>query len=152
MDLDLWLRMTCQARITLVEQHLSWMRQHNDLKTWRDTLYVLDEVQRVLLPYSGQVAPEVLKRTYALARRNRSRAWVAIGLASISRGDRRSGWSAAFRAARVQVGVIGSRGWVGLILRLTLPRPARQLMFRPHPGDSTFAIPLSGECGCGNRD
>ena len=56
MDLDLWLRMGRHARITLVDQHLSWMRQHKDAKTWRDALSVIDEVEQVLEPHSRYVA------------------------------------------------------------------------------------------------
>ena len=129
MDLDLWLRMAGHVRIVLLEQHLSWIRQHKDAKTWRDTLLVVDEVVHVLEPYSSHVAPGIVKRTHALARRSRSQAWVAAGRRSMTSGDRKNAWLAAFRAARARVGAIGSRAWIGLVLRLVLPRPARQLVF-----------------------
>jgi glycosyltransferase involved in cell wall biosynthesis len=136
MDLDLWLRMAGHVRITLVEQHLSWYRQHRDAKTWRDNaLRVLDEAEHVLQPYSRLVSPGIAKRTYALARQSRSRAWVAVGLRSITSGDRKNAWLAAYRAARVRVGTVGSRGWIGLVLRLVLPRSARQLVFGVRASD-----------------
>jgi glycosyltransferase involved in cell wall biosynthesis len=129
MDLDLWLRIAGEVRITLVEQHLSWMRQHNDAKTWRDTLCVIDEVERVLQPHSRHVSPEIVRRTFALARRNRSRAWVAAGLSSLTSGDRKNAWLAAYLAARAQMRTLGSRGWVKLVVQLALPRPVSRLLF-----------------------
>ena len=135
MDLDLWLRMGRHARITLVDQHLSWMRQHKDAKTWRDALSVIDEVEQVLEPHSRYVASETVRRTYALARRSRSRAWVAVGLSSVSSGDRKNAFLAVYKAARARLGVVGSRGWISLVLRLALPRPAHRLMFRLRAGN-----------------
>jgi len=135
MDLDLWLRMAGQVRITLVDQHLSWIRQHKDAKTWCETLRVVDEVEHVLRPHSRHVAPGIVKRTYALARQSRSRAWVAVGLSSITSGDRKNAWLATYRAARARMGTVGSRGWIGLVLRLVLPRPVRQLVFGVRTGN-----------------
>lgn len=129
MDFELWLRMARHARIMLVEQHLSWFRQHKDAKTWRDTLKVLDEVEQVLEAYSDFVSPEVVERTYALARQSRSERWVVTGVRLIASGDRKNAWLAAYRAARVRVGAVGSRGWIGLVLRLMLPGPVRRLVF-----------------------
>jgi hypothetical protein len=135
MDLDLWLRMAKRVRITLVDQHLSWMRQHKDAKTWRDTLRVVDEVEHVLQPHSRHVAPRIVKRTCALARQSRSQAWVAMGLSSMASGDRKNAWLAAYKAARARSATVGSRGWIGLVLRLALPRPIRQQMFGARAGN-----------------
>lgn len=128
MDLDLWLRIARDVRITVIERHLSWYRQHDNAKTRRDLLRLLSETEQVLHAYSRYVAPEIAQRTYALARQSRSRAWVAAGLRSISGGDRKNAWLAACRAAQVRVSTVTSRDWIGLFLRLTLPRPVRQLV------------------------
>jgi GT2 family glycosyltransferase len=135
MDLDLWLRMAGHARIMLIKQHLSWHRRHEDTKTFRDILRLLEEIEQVLQPHSRYVAPEIVKRTYALARQSRSRAWVTMGRRSITSGDRKNAWLAAYRAARVQVGAVASRGWIGLILRLVLPEPVRQMVFGVRAGN-----------------
>jgi glycosyltransferase involved in cell wall biosynthesis len=129
MDLDLWLRMAQHARITLVNQRLSWIRDHKDAKTWRDNaLPVLDEAEDVLQPYSRLVSAGIVKRTCALARQRRSEAWVAVGRRSITNGDRKNGWLAAYRAARVRLREIGSLGWIGLMLRLVLPKSVHPLV------------------------
>jgi glycosyltransferase involved in cell wall biosynthesis len=136
MDLDLWLRMAQRVRITPIEQYLSWMRQHDDAKTWPgDPFRLLDENEQVLRSYSRFVPPAVAKQTFALAQLGRSRAWVRVGLSSISSGDRKGAWVAAYRAARVQLLAIKSRRWIGLVLRLTLPRSVRRLVFGMDAGD-----------------
>jgi glycosyltransferase involved in cell wall biosynthesis len=136
MDLDLWLRMTRHARITPVERHLSWFRVHENAKTWPDNaLPVLDEAERVLQSHSGFVSPGIAKRTFFLARRHRSRAWVSVGLRSITSGDLKNAWLAAYKAMRVEVLRVGSRSWIGLLFRLILPRSIRQLVFGVRPGD-----------------
>ena len=129
MDLDLWLRMARHARITLVEQHLSWHRRHEDAKTYGNIVRLLEETERVLRAHSRDVAPKLAKRTFALARQSRSRAWVTVGRRAIASGDRRNAWLAAYRAVRVQAGALAFRGWIGLILRLTSPKPLRELLF-----------------------
>jgi glycosyltransferase involved in cell wall biosynthesis len=135
MDLDLWLRMAQHARIILVNQHLSWMRDHMNAKTWRDNaLRVLDEAEDVLQPYSRLVSSGIVKRTYALARQRRSEAWVTVGRRSITSGDRKNAWLAAFRAARVRVRAIGSLGWIGLVLGLVLPKSVHPLIFSARAG------------------
>jgi hypothetical protein len=96
---------------------------------------LLEETEHVLQAHSRHVAPEIVRRTFALARRSRSRAWVAVGLRSVTSGDRKNAWLAAYRATRVRVGTAGSRGWIGLFLRLTLPRPIRRLVFGVRLGD-----------------
>jgi glycosyltransferase involved in cell wall biosynthesis len=136
MDLDLWLRMARRVPITPIDQYLSWMRQHEDAKTWPgNALRVYDEVEPLLQSYSRFVPPEIAKQTFALAQLGRSRAWVRVGLSSLSGSDRKNAWAAAYRAARVRVLAIRSRRWIGLVLRLTLPRSVRQLVFGVRAGD-----------------
>jgi glycosyltransferase involved in cell wall biosynthesis len=138
MDLDLWLRMAQHARITLINQHLSWMRDHKDAKTWRDNaLHVLDEALDVLQPYSRFVSSGIVKRTYALASQRRSEAWVTVGRRSITSGDRKNAWLAAYRAVRVRAGTIGYLGWIGLVLRLLLPKSVHPLIFSAPAGRRT---------------
>jgi glycosyltransferase involved in cell wall biosynthesis len=135
MDLDLWLRMARHVRIILIEQHLSWMRDHKDAKTWRDNaLRVLDEAEGVLQPYYRLVSSGLVKRTYALASQRRSEAWVTAGRRSMASGDRKNAWFAAYRAARMRVGTMGSLGWIGLVLRLVLPRSVHPLIFSARAG------------------
>jgi hypothetical protein len=130
MDLDLWLRMAQHVRIILIEQHLSWMRQHEDAKTWPgNVLHVLDEAEKVLQSFSQFVPVKIAEGTFAVAHWRRSRAWIGIGLSSITRGDRKTALVAAFRAARAHVRTMGSRAWIGLVLRLTLPRSVGYLVF-----------------------
>ncbi len=136
MDLDLWLRMARHARITFIQQHLSWMRDHKDAKTWRyNALRVLEEAEHVLQPFARLVSAGIVKRTSALARQRRSLAWVAVGRRSITSGNRKNAWLAAYTAARVRVSTIGSRGWMGLVMRLVLPESVRQLVFGLSAGD-----------------
>jgi glycosyltransferase involved in cell wall biosynthesis len=129
MDLDLWLRMAETSRICLVERHLSWMRQHDEAKTWRDTLHFLDEIDGVLAAHSRKAAPATLARALRMARVRRSQAWVALGLRWWRSGNRREAWRAAYSAVRIRPVTVFSRSWVGLVLRLTLPVFARRLVF-----------------------
>jgi GT2 family glycosyltransferase len=136
MDFELWLRMTRHVPIALIEQRLSWMRQHEDAKTFPgNAVPGLEEGERVLQSYSRFVPAEVAKRTFAISHWRQSRAWIARGLSSIAGGDRRNAWVAAYRAARVHVRTIGSRAWIGLVMRLILPKPVRRLVFDAHAGD-----------------
>ena len=137
MDFELWLRMmTRHVSVALIEQHLSWMRQHEDAKTFPgNALPGLEEGERVLQSYSRFVSAEIAKRTFAISHWRQSRAWIARGLSFVAGGDQRNAWVAAYRAARVHLRTIGSRAWMGLVLRLILPKPVRRLVFDAHAGD-----------------
>ena len=131
MDLDLWLRMARHARITFIEQHLSWMRDHKDAKTWRyNALRVLEEAGTRIQAVLPSRLPWIREANLCTRAARRSQAWVAVGRHSITSGDRKNAWLAAYTAARVRVGTIGSRGWMGLVLRLAFPRTARRPVFR----------------------
>lgn len=133
MDLDLWLRMTRRVPITVIDQHLSWWRAHEDSKTWSSNpLPGLEEGERVLRSYSPFVPAEMAKRTFASSHSAQSWAWIGRGKRSMVGGDRKNAGVAAYKAARIHVRAIGSRAWIGLVLRLILPRMARRLVF---PGD-----------------
>jgi hypothetical protein len=132
MDLELWLRMARHVPITLIEQHLSWMRRHDDAKTGPgNPLPGLEEGEQVLQSYSRLVPVEVSKRTLAMSHWVQSRVWIGRGLSSAAGGDRKSAWLAAYRAARVHIRTIGSRAWLGLVLRMILPR---SVQLRHDPG------------------
>jgi glycosyltransferase involved in cell wall biosynthesis len=136
MDFELWLRMAPHVPITLIEQHLSWMRQHDDAKTWPgNALPGLEEGEQVLRSYSRFVPAETAKRAFAISHWRQSRAWIGLGSVSIARGNRKYAWVAAYRAARVHVRTIGSRVWIGLVLRLILPRLVRRLVCHAHVSD-----------------
>lgn len=130
MDLDLWLRMARHFPITLIEQHLSWMRRHDDAKTSPvNPLPGLEEGEHVLRSHSRFVPADIAKRTIAMSHWVQSRAWIARGLSSIAGGDRRNAWIPSYRAARVHVRTIGSRAWLGLVLLMLLPGSVRRLVF-----------------------
>jgi glycosyltransferase involved in cell wall biosynthesis len=129
MDLDLWLRMAETSRIYIIGRHLSWMRQHNDAKTWRDTFQTIEEVERVLMAHSRKVPAGTLAQARRLARSRRSEAWVAVGLRLRRTGNQREAWHAAYSAARTHLGTAFSRPWASLVLRLILPAFARRLVF-----------------------
>ena len=136
MDLELWLRMARHVPITLIEQHLSWMRRHDDAKTWfGNPLAGLAEGEQVLQSYSQFVPSEIAKRTFDAVHWVQSRAWIDRGKNSIAGGDRKNSWVAAYRAARVNVRTIGSRAWIGLVVRIILPRSVRRLVFDRQAGD-----------------
>jgi hypothetical protein len=134
MDLDLWLRIARHVPITVIEQHLSWWRAHDDSKTWSGDPLPLEEGERVLQSYSRFVPAEIAKRTFASSHREQSSTWIRRGKNLILGGDRKNAWIAAYKAARLNVRTIGSRGWIGLLLRLILPRTARHLVFGVHAG------------------
>jgi glycosyltransferase involved in cell wall biosynthesis len=135
MDLELWLRMAQDVPITVIEQHLSWWRTHEDSKTWSNNpLPGLEEGERVLQSYSRFVPARIAKRTFASSRRAQSWAWIGHGKSSIVAGDRKNALVAAYKAARLHVRTIGSLPWMGLVLQIVLPRSIRQLVFDAHAG------------------
>ncbi|WP_281799694.1 glycosyltransferase family 2 protein [Methylocystis echinoides] len=51
MDLDLWFKLAERGKIVLTQQKLSWMRAHEDAKTFKFGHRVVDEVETVMLRY-----------------------------------------------------------------------------------------------------
>jgi Glycosyl transferase family 2 len=130
MDLDLWLRVAGQGCIKVVDRHLSWMRQHGQAKTLRDSFGAVVEVEEVLRLHAHRVPRAIAAKVFALARIERSCLWVRAGLKHFQNKDRSNAWFCAYRAVRTSLGVVLTRRWLGLTLRLTLPRCVRVIVFR----------------------
>ncbi|HZT88953.1 MAG TPA: glycosyltransferase family 2 protein [Stellaceae bacterium] len=121
MDLDLWLRMTKLARIVTVERRLSWMRRHDDAKTWRDPLPVFDEVERVLRAHVSDDVRGIVEEELEAARARRAAAWIDAGRGSLRDGSRAGALAAAVQAVRAELSAAFSRRWLGLVLRALAP-------------------------------
>ena len=121
MDLDLWLRVAADSRILVLEKHLSWMRQHENAKTWRDVFKMYDEVESVLRSHSHLVASATVKRQLALAGPRRADAWIRIGFDRMRSGDRSGAVMPAVRAALMHPLTVTSRRWLSLMLRICNP-------------------------------
>jgi glycosyltransferase involved in cell wall biosynthesis len=121
MDLDLWLRVAAHSRIEVLKKPLSWMRQHEHAKTWRDVFRVYDEVESVLRSHAHLVTSATVERQLALARSRRADAWTRIGSDKISKGDRWGALMPAVRAALMHPPTVTSRRWLGLALRICKP-------------------------------
>jgi len=130
MDLDLWLRVAEKGRIELIDRHLSWMRQHDQAKTTRGGFNKLAEVEEVLRAHVEKVPQAIAHKGFALARAERARLWISAGMESFQNGDKKDARLYAYRAIRTRLSALFTRVWLGLALRLTLPRFMRAAIFQ----------------------
>jgi hypothetical protein len=122
MDLDLWLKLAQRSEIVPIRRHLSWMRQHEDTKTCRNLLLVLNEVERILESHRDRIPAAQMRSSRAKLRQRRRDAWSGEGLRAYFLGDRRHAWRALASAFLQSPPVIVHREWIGLLVRLTCPK------------------------------
>jgi glycosyltransferase involved in cell wall biosynthesis len=132
MDLDLWMRLSQTAPIAFIDKKLSWMRQHDDAKTWRDEAKVLHEVEFVFKRYAASVAPSVLSRALRDCRRRQAAHKVQLGLAAVKRGDLTLARLSLKEAGRTSSAIVLERSWIGLAIRAWLPSQIqKRILNRP---------------------
>jgi glycosyltransferase involved in cell wall biosynthesis len=130
MDLDLWIRLAVNAKIITTEMQLSWMRLHDDAKTSRDELKTLYAVESILSSHSKVVSRGVLEAAIRDIRALRAGALSRAALISAAGGDRSEAWRKLVKGYREHPEIIFTRGWIGALLRVTLPKFARGLILR----------------------
>lgn len=130
MDLDLWLRIAEKSRIELIDRHLSWMRQHDQAKTVQGGFRRLAEVEQVLHAHAEKFPRDIVRKTFAAARIERSRLWVSAGLTSFQKDNKNYARLCAYQAMRTHFCTVFTRFWLGLALRVTLPRFIRAAIFQ----------------------
>ena len=124
-DLDLWLRLALGSRIKVLDQHLSWMRQHENAKVFKGAFSTLDEVESVLRAHGGLVPRPLLDRSLASLDVQRCHASIREGRRALRRGDRKGAWYAAIRALRFNAPCAVSRSWMGLAARVAISHTGR---------------------------
>jgi glycosyltransferase involved in cell wall biosynthesis len=118
MDLDLWFRLLKCSRVVIVDELISWMRQHDDAKTSRDTFCSLNEVDRVFARYQDLVPPAAFIAGLRSMRLRRAEVCVKKGMHALRDGDRGAAITAALLAVRSRGRVALSRGWLSLVARI----------------------------------
>jgi glycosyltransferase involved in cell wall biosynthesis len=120
MDLDLWFRLLKRSRVVMIDERLSWMRQHADAKTSRDTFCALDEIEQVFGRYRDIAPSETFFEALEFIRRRRAQLCIDKGLQAVHSGDHRTAIDCALLAVRSQGKIALSRRWLGLTARILL--------------------------------
>jgi glycosyltransferase involved in cell wall biosynthesis len=120
MDLDLWFRLLKRSRVVLIDERISWMRQHTDAKTFRDPFCSLDEVEQIFARYKDLVPSEALFEALESMRFKRAQVCIDQGLHSLHNGDQRAAVAAALLAVRSRGRIALSRSWLSLAARIAL--------------------------------
>jgi glycosyltransferase involved in cell wall biosynthesis len=132
MDLDLWLRIAEHYKIDVLAQTLSWIRAHDEAKTFRDNLQVFREVESIIARYRSRLPASKYRRLSRAIRRSKARASLKHG--AIGRHCARRIRAAIFDAFNYDKTIVFTRNWIGMALRLVLPFKFRRLVFAA-PGD-----------------
>jgi glycosyltransferase involved in cell wall biosynthesis len=128
MDLDLWLSFARRHTIDTSARALSWMRHHDDAKTYANTLAVLQEVENVMQAHGASVSANVYRSSRRALRHHRSEAWSKEGLRAYFSGNRKLAWRAVLCAFIETRSVLTKRIWLSLLLRLTFPMALKSLI------------------------
>jgi glycosyltransferase involved in cell wall biosynthesis len=128
MDLDLWLRLSDHCQLYIIPEALSWMRAHDDAKTFRDNVKVFMEAERITDAYRLRVPPSKYRAIVKATRQAKARACIRLGY----NGDSLS-WKrmvrAIFEVLRHDRSAVFTREGFGLALRLVIPAPLWKLLF-----------------------
>jgi glycosyltransferase involved in cell wall biosynthesis len=127
MDLDLWLRIAEYHRIEILPQKLSWMRMHDNAKTFRENVRVYSEVESIIDRYRSNISTSKYRSLVRAVRRSKAHACLGSGFStSRSTKQMRAAIVGAFNHDKT---VVFSRAWLGTVLRLVLPPKLRKFIF-----------------------
>lgn len=128
MDLDYWIRLARASNFWKIDAKLSWMRQHDDAKTWRDEKNVILEVEKVLASHSNLVTPQIFSSAMRSCRRRLAKASVRSSLCALSVGNRREAVHELKQSLRWDMLTIFNRGFIGVLIRLWMPIAIQRLI------------------------
>jgi GT2 family glycosyltransferase len=131
MDLDLWLRIAEHYQIHILPQTLSWIRAHDNAKTFRENLQVYTEVESIIARYRSRLPLSKYRRILRAIRRGKAHACLKdSGTGRHCKPMR----ARIFNAVEYDKTIVFTRKWLGLALRLALPLKLQRLVFTS-PGD-----------------
>lgn len=130
MDLELWLRLSKKCDFARVSNALSWIRYHEDAKTYRDSHHVFQELQSVLTEYARMLSPVRKAELIRASRRQEARAYIdaALRQARTKRGV--ASFRLLLKALQLDLGVLSARAFYVVIMRICLPRRIQTLLLR----------------------
>lgn len=128
MDLEYWIRVTSIGSIHKINRKLSWMRMHEDAKTFRERKKVMAEVKEVLAKASGAVSSGVFSRAMRGCNQRLASAAAASAFGCLRSGDRVGAWRELSDAVAFDKRVMFERVFVGTLIRLLTPSAIQKLL------------------------
>jgi glycosyltransferase involved in cell wall biosynthesis len=125
MDLDFWLRIAEHHRIEILPQKLSWMRMHDNAKTFRENVRVYTEVESIINRYRSNVSTSKYRSLVRAVRRSKAHACLRSSTPHSTK-QMRAAIVGAFNHDKT---VVFSRDWLGTVLRLVMPPKLRKFIF-----------------------
>jgi glycosyltransferase involved in cell wall biosynthesis len=124
MDLDLWLRLAERHDLHVLPRMLSWIRVHENAKTFRDNLLVYTEVDAIVARYRSKLSPSKYRAICRASKRAKALACLRSAIKSPHKS--RLLLRAIFEAIRYDGRILFSRPCLSAALRLVLPAASKR--------------------------